>query len=88
MIRPVSASRPVDVLRQSSDQIRRAAELLAEITDETAAAPAGRYGALFPGDPAPDPADVQSAREATILKAQRSFAALRLRQVRDGSSTE
>ncbi len=74
MIRPVSATRPVDVLRQSSDQIRRAAALLAEITDETADAPAARYEALFPGQLGLDAEELQTAREATILQAQRSFA--------------
>ena len=84
MIRPVSGSRPVDVLRQSSDQIRRAAALLAEITDETADTPATRYAALFPGQVGPEAEELESAREATILQAQRSFAAsLKLAQVSD-----
>ncbi|MGE0442848.1 MAG: hypothetical protein AB7L66_06345 [Gemmatimonadales bacterium] len=80
MIRPVSGTRPVDVLRQSSDQIRRAAELLAEITDETAAAPDDRFASQGRSrSPETTAADV--ARDATILQAQRSFVAgLRLRQ--------
>lgn len=84
MIRPVSAARPVDVLRQSSDQIRRAAALLAEITDNTAASPDERYQSsrlqILPagGD------EAATAREATIRTAQRSFSAgLRMAQHRD-----
>lgn len=81
MLRPVSATRPVDVLRASSDQIRRAAELLAEITDDTATGPSSRFAALFPG-PIPGDEEAESARQATILQAQRSFAAgLRLSQL-------
>lgn len=87
MIRPVSGSRPVDVLRQSSDQIRRAAALLAEITDETADTPTTRSAALFPGQVGPEAEELESAREATILQAQRSFAAaLKLAQIGDRSS--
>ena len=87
MIRPVSGTRPVDVLRQSSDQIRRAAALLAEITDETADTPATRYAALFPGQVGLEVEELETAREATILQAQRSFAAgLKLAQVRERRS--
>lgn len=88
MIRPVSASRPVDVLRQSSDQIRRAAALLAEITDETGDPPVSRYQTMVQGEPSATETDPESVREATILKAQRSFAALRLSQLRDRRSSE
>ncbi len=74
MIGPVSPSRPVDVLRQSSDQIRRAAAVLAEITEETTAERLERYG-LAPAAPSSGPDDDQAAREATIQQAQRSFVA-------------
>lgn len=73
MIRPVSATRPVDVLRQSSDEIRRAAELLAEITDDTALHPGERFHpSLRLGLSAEDLED-QAARDATIAEAQRNF---------------
>lgn len=84
MLRPVSATRPVDLLRASSDQIRRAAEILAEITDDTATDHQGRFATLFPGQPTPDAEEKKAARESTIIQAQRSFATgLRLSQVRE-----
>ena len=87
MLRPVTATRPVDLLRASSDQIRRAAEILADITDETAADHGARFATLFPGQISPEVEERANAREATIMQAQRSFAArLRLSQVRDDPS--
>lgn len=84
MIKPISPSRPVDVLRQSSDQIRRAAALLAELTDETAPAAEDRYPARQLQLPREEPDEALLARDATIRKAQRSFVAgLRLAQHRD-----
>ena len=73
MIRPVSATRPVDVLRQSSDEIRRAAALLAEITDDTAVHPGDRLQASLRFSPSPEKLEDQAARDATIAEAQRNF---------------
>lgn len=85
MIRPVSKSRPLrplEALRQSSDQIRKAADLLAEIANDT--------GELdLPSARLPDPATEAYAaeRQATIQKAQRSFVAgLRLAQHHEDNS--
>jgi hypothetical protein len=82
MIRPVSPTRParpVEALRQSSDQIRQAADVLADLIADTvdldAEVPAA---ARIPARSA--------AAEETILKAQRSFVeGLRLPQSADGS---
>ena len=87
MLRPVSAARPVDLLRASSDQIRRAAEILADITDDTAADRSGRFASLFPGQSTLDVEEREMNRETTILQAQRSFSAgLRLSQDREDES--
>ena len=77
MIGPVSRSRPVDVLRQSSDQIRRAAALLAEIAEETSGGRLEPHQVPPPSAPSAGAAtgDEQAARDATILQAQRSFVA-------------
>jgi hypothetical protein len=82
MIRPVSPTRqlrPLQALRTSSEQIRQAADLLAEI--------AGDADDLdLPSTRLKDPVAEAYAerRKATILKAQRSFVAgLRLAQDRD-----
>ncbi len=84
MLRPVSSTRPVDLLRASSDQIRRAAEILADITDDTAADHTGRFASLFPGQSTVDVEEREINRQSTILQAQRSFAAgLRLSQDRE-----
>ena len=84
MIRPVSAARPVDVLRRSSDQIRRAAEILAEISDETALETRDRFPGRVPSGHSPEVEERAAEREATIQRAQRSFASgLRLSQLRD-----
>lgn len=82
MIRPVSPTRPLrplEALRQSSDQIRRAADILAEIADDTADVelPSAR-------SPEATPDEYADQQQATILKAQRScVAALKLAQVAD-----
>lgn len=73
MIRPVSASRPVDVLRRSSDEIRRAAELLAEIAVDTAPHPGERLRTSLRLDRSPEEYEDQAARDATIAEAQRNF---------------
>jgi hypothetical protein len=71
MTLPVS-SRPVDLLRASSDQIRRAAILLAQLTEDTAGGVAS--GPELP--PWTGPVDESEAvRESTIQQAQRSFVA-------------
>ena len=76
MIRTVSPGKPVELLRSSSEQIRRAAELLAEIADESELRP--QATATPPG---PDPGETAARREQVIRTAQRSFAAaLRLAQ--------
>ena len=83
MMLPVSsvrpAPRPVDLLRASSEQIRRAADLLAEIAGETETPP--------PADPAPEamePDELRARHQRTILLAQRSFvASLRLEQLHE-----
>ncbi|MHB1328320.1 MAG: hypothetical protein ACYC2K_08975 [Gemmatimonadales bacterium] len=73
MIRPVSATRPVDVLRRSSDEIRRAAELLAEIAGDTAPDPRdGMHASLRLGLSLEEFED-RAARDATIAEAQRNF---------------
>jgi hypothetical protein len=76
-VAPVRPLRPAEALRHSSDQIRRAAEILADITADTADLE------LPPPRPAPPVEKYSAASEATILKAQRSFVAgLRLAQER------
>jgi hypothetical protein len=85
MIGPVSSPRPIELLRASSDQIRRAADLLAEIAGETDPRRPARRASTRP---APDPADeadrAAEDRTRTILEAQRSFvASLRLEQVEE-----
>jgi hypothetical protein len=84
MIQPVSSA-PVDLLRASSDQIRRAAALLAQLTEDTAANLGERMDSSEPGwEGAPDESEL--SRQTTILKAQRSFAAgLKLAQVREAN---
>ena len=87
MLKPAFPPRPVDLLRASSDQIRRAAELLADITDDTAVDRAGRFATLFPGQMTAEVEEREITRQATIVQAQRSFAsALRLSQVREDPS--
>ena len=71
MTPPVS-SRPVDLLRASSDQIRRAAILIAQLTDDTASE-VGSTAELPPWTPPVD--EMAAARETTIQQAQRSFVA-------------
>ncbi len=84
MLPSVSAIRPADVLRRSSDQIRRVAQILADITDEAAEDHAGRFAVLFPGQVPPDVEDINALRQSTILTAQRAFSAsLRLAQDED-----
>lgn len=84
MLPSVSAVWPVDVLRRSSDQIRRAARMLADITDEAAGDQAERFAVLFPGQVPLETEEINAYREATILKAQRAFSAgLRLGQDED-----
>lgn len=76
--------RPLDALRQSSDQIRRAADLLEEIASDTADLELPRgLASTARQDEAAD------QRQNTILQAQRSFVAgLRLSQDRqDGPPT-
>lgn len=69
-------ARPLDTLRANSEQIRKAAALLAELAEDTADVELPSARGTLPTDEA-----VQN-REATILQAQRSFAAgLRLAQV-------
>jgi len=83
MIPTVSPSRPVDLLRASSDQIRRAAEILAQIADETGPDLETRL-ARAPVVPTVNPDEMMAARQATIQQAQRSFVAgLRLTQIHD-----
>ena len=72
MTPPVS-SRPVDLLRASSDQIRRAAILLAQLTEDTASE-GGSTPEPPPWTPPVDEA-AAAARESTIQQAQRSFVA-------------
>jgi hypothetical protein len=74
MLKPVSAARPVDLLHQSSDQIRRAALLVAEIVAESAPVHVVRGPVSQALPPAPPP-DLEPTREATILQAQRALAA-------------
>lgn len=66
MVRPTGfRGRPVEVLHSSSEQIRRLAELLAEVVAESA-----------PADPPEAPADQAGhhlAADAAIRTAQRSF---------------
>jgi hypothetical protein len=71
MILPVSSSRPVELLRTSSDQIRRAAAILAQISEETNPDLIPRLEAVE------QLAEGASAleRDTTIRAAQRSFAA-------------
>jgi hypothetical protein len=79
MVPTVSSARPVDLLRASSDQIRRAAALLAQLTEDTAD-PADRLAVIDTAAEAGDDRDIE--RQNTILKAQRSFVAgLRLAQL-------
>ncbi|MFN0178627.1 MAG: hypothetical protein ACKVZ0_07470 [Gemmatimonadales bacterium] len=73
MHRPI---RPLDTLRVHSEQIRKAAALLAELAEDTADVELPSARGTLPTDEAVE------NREATILQAQRSFAAsLRLAQV-------
>lgn len=85
MIRPVSGPRPVrplEALRQSSEQIRKAAELLADLADDTADLELPSAAATLAGDLG------QARRDATILQAQRGFAAgLRLSQAQEQPET-
>lgn len=85
MIRPVSPTRPLrplEALRQSSDQIRQAADILADLTADTADLELPR--ARLPGTQ-----QLAAATEATILKAQRSFVASRhLRQTSEDPKPE
>ncbi len=84
MLPNVSAVWPVDVLRRSSDQIRRAARILADITDESAEDRAERFAVLFPGQVPLEMEEMNAYRQATILTAQRAFSAgLRLGQDED-----
>lgn len=61
------------MLRRSSDQIRNAAAILAQIADDTAGSDAERFGSLFPGQLDPEVEERNIRREATIRIAQRSF---------------
>ena len=85
MIRPVPGPRPVrplEALRQSSEQIRKAAELLADLADDTADLELPSAAATLSGDLA------RERLEATILQAQRGFAAgLRLSQAQNHPET-
>ncbi len=83
MIPTVSRIRPADVLRRSSDQIRNAAAILAQIADDTAGTDAERFGALFPGQLDPEVEELNTRRDSTIRIAQRSFSG-RLRLAQDG----
>ena len=86
MIRPVSPSRPSDVLRASSDQIRRAAAMLTELANDTSPNALDRF-AVATGDD-DWPSDAEILRQNTILQAQRSFAAgLKLARLREGPVT-
>ena len=77
MVPSGSAVWPADVLRQSSDQSRRTAQILAEITDEAAASLADPFAGS-------EIEELNALRQSTIQKAQRSFAAaLRLAQEED-----
>ena len=81
MIRPVSMNRPVrplDALRANSEQMRKAAALLAELAEDTADLELPSARDTLPTD------EARRKTEATILQAQRSFAAsLRFSQVED-----
>lgn len=80
MIHPVSGrpQRPLEALRHNSEQLRKAVEFLAELAEDTADLELPSSRALLATDP------VAEQRDATILQAQRSFAAtLRLAQVED-----
>lgn len=82
VIRGVGVERPVDALRSSSEQMRRAAALLSEIAEETE-----HLGlAVERVEPAADPDAIRV--EETIRVAQRSFAAtLRLAQLEEDPDT-
>jgi hypothetical protein len=77
MVPPAPAGNPIDLLRLSSEQIRRAADLLSELAAETE----------LPSDRGRDPSrlDDPAVRvEQTIRAAQRSLAAeLRLAQLQE-----
>ena len=79
MIRPVSPTRPLrplEALRSSSDQIRQAADLLADIASDTSDLEVAVARLPLPQT------EHAAASAATILKAQRSFVAgLRLSQL-------
>jgi hypothetical protein len=80
MLPTVSSPRPVDLLRASSDQIRRAVAMVAQLTEETAD-PSERLAMADVAAAGSDPA-LEAERQNTILTAQRSFAAgLRLAQL-------
>lgn len=84
MMPSASAVWPVDVLRRSLDQIRRAAQILADITDESAEDRAERFAVLFPGQVPLDIEEMNAHRQVTLLTAQRAFSAgLRLGQDED-----
>ncbi len=85
MIKPVSpvrSVRPLEALRQTSEQIRRAAEILADITADTADLELPSARPPLAGD------EYAATNEATIRKAQRSFAArLRVAQEQDDATS-
>jgi len=70
--------RPLEALRSNSEQIRKAVEFLAELAEDTAGIELPSARSTLPADDPTDP------RMATILQAQRSFAAsLRMAQQED-----
>lgn len=80
VMQPVSGrpSRPLEALRNNSEQLRQAMEFLADLAEDTAGTTLPSARATLAGDP-----DAE-VRAATILQAQRSFAAtLRLAQLED-----
>jgi hypothetical protein len=86
MIRPVSPIRPLrplEALRSSSDQIRQAADVLADIASDTSDLDLSSARMPLP------PTEHAAASAATILKAQRSFVArLRLSQIAEDQGTK
>ena len=85
MIGPVTSPRPLELLRASSEQIRRAADLLAEISDETDPERRVRLAAArVAAGSAEEVEEGRAERLRTIEQAQRSFvASLRLEQLEE-----
>jgi hypothetical protein len=78
MITPVPRTSAIELIRASSDQVRRAAEIVGEIASEAAAAES-----TLDRSPPPPPAAAEALSRSmtTIMMAQRSFAAaLRVEQ--------